>query len=81
MKFTIYSKYGCPYCNKIKQVMEIMNLDHFILVLDEDFDRQSFYEKFGVGSTFPQVIMNDDIKLGGCTETVKFLKENEVISN
>lgn len=78
MKFTIYSKPGCPYCDKIKTVMHHYNLDHVVYTLDEDFTRQQFIDKFGQGSTFPQVIMNET-KLGGCVDTVKYLKENKIV--
>jgi glutaredoxin len=77
MKFTIYSKHGCPYCDKIKQVMQLSNLDHVIYTLGENFSKEEFYAEFGNGSTFPQVVM-DDHHLGGCTDTVKYLKENGI---
>lgn len=79
MKFTVYSKEGCPYCIKIKQVLELSNLEHKVYTLGEDFSREQFYAEFGYGSTFPQVVMNDQEHLGGCTETVKYLKEQNII--
>jgi glutaredoxin len=79
MKFTVYSKNGCPFCSKIEQVLQLSNLEHKIYKLDEDFTREEFYSEFGQGSTFPQVIMNDTEHLGGCTDTVKYLQENKVI--
>ena len=79
MKFTVYSKDGCPYCSKIKQVLELANLENKIYTLNEDFTRDQFYSEFGHGSTFPQVVMDDKIHLGGCTETVKYLKEQSII--
>ena len=42
------------------------------------FDRESFFDKFEENSTFPQVLC-DDKKLGGCVDTIKFLRENNVI--
>lgn len=78
MKFTIYSKQGCPYCDKIKQVMKLSNLDHVVYTLDENFTRDEFYSEFGRGSTFPQVIM-DQHHLGGCTDTVQYLKEKGIV--
>lgn len=78
MKFTIYSKNSCPYCEKIKSVMVAYNFEHVIYTLNEDFNRQQFIDEFGVGSTFPQVIL-DDQKLGGCVDTVKYLKENNLV--
>jgi glutaredoxin len=46
--------------------------------LGEHFTKEEFYSEFGKGSTFPQVVCNDK-KLGGCTDTVKFLKENQIV--
>ena len=34
--------------------------------------------EFGNGSTFPQIICNDK-KLGGCTDTIQFLKEHQIV--
>ena len=79
MKFTVYSKNGCPYCSKVKQVLELSKLEHVIYNLGEDFDRPGFYSQFGQGSTFPQVVINDIQNLGGCTETVQYLKENKLV--
>ena len=76
--FTIYSRDGCPYCVKIKEVMKLAKLSHVVYNLGEHFDRKAFYGQFGEGSTFPQVVMNGD-NLGGCTETVKYLQENSII--
>ena len=56
MNFAVYSKDGCPYCDKIKQVMDLTKLSYVVYNLNEDFDRDSFYGEFGQGSTFPQVV-------------------------
>ena len=79
MNFTVYSKEGCPYCTKVVQVLELAKLRHVVYKLDEHFDKQSFYGQFGEGTTFPQVVINDIQHLGGCTETVKYLKENQLV--
>ena len=78
MNFTVYSRYGCPYCTKVAQVLQLAELRYVIYKLGRDFDRESFYEQFGEGSTFPQVVLNGD-NLGGCTETVSYLKENNLV--
>ena len=80
MTFTVYSKDGCPYCTKVQQVLQLAELKHIIYKLDTDYTRQEFYEKFGKGSTFPQVVC-DDKKLGGCVDTIKFLRERQVIKS
>ena len=79
MNFAIYSKDGCPFCTKIQQVMQLVELKHVIYKLNRDFTREEFYEEFGLGSTFPQVVLNENEKLGGCTETVKYLQEQNLI--
>jgi glutaredoxin len=49
-----------------------------IYTLDEDFTRQQFIDEFGQGTTFPQVILNEE-RLGGCVDTVKYLRENNFV--
>ena len=79
MKFVVYSKIGCPYCEKVKKVLELTNQLYVEYVLDENFTKKEFYSEFGEGSTFPQIVC-DDKKLGGCTDTIKFLKEQKIIN-
>jgi glutaredoxin len=78
-KFTVYSKDGCPYCTKVQQVLQLSNLEHVVYKLGIDFDRDGFYAEFGEGSTFPQVVLNDQEHLGGCTDTVQYLKEQNLV--
>ncbi len=78
MNFTVYSKDGCPYCTKVVQVLKMAHLKHVVYKLDKDFDRESFYGQFGQGSTFPQVVL-DHNNLGGCSDTVKYLQENNLV--
>ena len=78
MNFTVYSLEGCPYCDKVKEVLELAKLNHVVYKLGEHFDRKSFYGQFGQGSTFPQVVL-DQTNIGGCTETVQYLKEKKLV--
>ena len=78
MNFTIYTKDQCPYCYKVKQVLELTGNNFVEYTLGQDFTKEQFYAEFGEGSTFPQVLC-DDKKLGGCTDTVKFLKEKQIV--
>jgi glutaredoxin len=79
MKFTVYSKDGCPYCVKVQQVLTVANLEHVVYKMGKDFSREEFIAEFGKSATFPQVILDDETLLGGCTDTVKYLQENQVI--
>ena len=78
MNFAVYSKEDCPYCYKVKQVLELTGNNFVVYNLGEDFTREEFYSEFGEGSTFPQVLC-DDKKLGGSVETIKFLKEKQIV--
>ena len=78
MNFAVYSKDGCPYCTKVVQVLELAQLNHVVYKLGNQFNKDAFYGEFGNGSTFPQVVVNGR-KLGGCNETVKYLKENNMV--
>ena len=78
MTFTVYSRDGCPYCDKVQQVLILAEIKHVIYKLDRDFTRQEFYDKFGGGSTFPRVVKDDEL-IGGCMETVKYLREQKLV--
>ena len=78
MTFTVYSKDGCPYCSKVQQVLELAEIKHVIYKLNRDYTREEFYEKFGEGSTFPRVVKDDEL-IGGCMETVKYLREQKLV--
>ena len=78
MNFTVYSKDGCPFCTKVVQVLQLAKLNHVVYELGDHFERDAFYGQFGNGSTFPQVVLNGT-NLGGCTETVQYLKENKLV--
>tara|TARA_B100000287_G_C20339659_1_gene665290 strand:- start:442 stop:678 length:237 start_codon:yes stop_codon:yes gene_type:complete len=78
MNFAVYSKDGCPFCTQIVEVLNLAKMKFVVYKLDQHFDRNAFYEEFGNGSTFPQVVCNGQ-KLGGCQDTVKYLKEHNMI--
>ena len=78
MTYTIYSKDGCPFCTKVEQVLQLTEQKHVVLKLGRDYNREEFYSKFGKGSTFLRVLFGEQL-IGGCTETVKYLKENNIV--
>ena len=77
MNFAVYSKEDCPYCEKVKKVLELTGSSFVVYNLGEDFTRDGFVSEFGEGATFPQVLC-DGKKLGGSVETIKFLKEQQI---
>jgi len=78
MKFTVYSKDGCPYCTRVEKVLQLADLQHVVYKLNIDFTKEEFINEFGENTTFPQVIV-DDNHLGGCVDTIKYLKENSIV--
>ena len=80
MNFAVYTKDGCPYCEKVKQVLELTESKFVVYILDQHFNKDAFYGLFGEGSTFPQVVCEGK-KLGGCIDTIKYLKEQKIIKN
>jgi len=79
MNFTVYSKKGCDYCERIKTVLRLTGSTYVVYNLGEDFTKEEFIAEFGEGSTFPQVSC-DGKKIGGSVETVKFLKEQQKVA-
>ena len=78
MNYTVFSKDDCPYCEKIKEVLKLTGINFVVYTLGEQFNKDAFYGEFGEGSTFPQVVV-DGKKLGGCVETIEFLREKGVV--
>jgi len=76
--FTVYTKIGCPYCTKVTSVLQLAELQYVEYKLGRDFTGEEFYDEFGKGSTFPRVKHGEEL-LGGCQETVKYLKEQNLV--
>ena len=74
MNFAVYTRDGCPYCTTIKQVLDGKGYKYVEYKLGQHFEREAFYDQFGIGSTFPQVVLNNE-NLGGCNDAVKYLRE------
>ena len=78
MNVAVFSKPNCPYCDKVKKIFKLTKISYAVYNLDEHFNRDAFVSEFGEGSTFPQVIV-DGKKIGGCIDTVKYLKEKNIL--
>ena len=57
--------------------MDLSELKYIVYELDRDFTREEFYQEFGNNSTFPQIVL-DDIKVGGCQESIKYMQEQNI---
>ena len=76
--FEIYSREGCGYCVKLMSVLSKKDISYTEKKLDRDFTREEFIDRFGDKTTFPRVLHQGEI-IGGMTETVKYLKENNYV--
>ena len=74
----IYTRPGCPYCTKIKEVYRMRGWAYTEHVLNTNFTRDQFKQEFGQRATFPQVLINGRT-IGGCTESIKYLRENNYL--
>ena len=72
--FVLYSKPGCPYCVRVRELLSEKGFEYSEHMLGSDFERPEFYAKFGEGSTFPRVIMNGDL-IGGCDDTLAYFAQ------
>ena len=73
MQAEIYSKTNCVFCDKAK--MRLAKYNPKIFMLDQDFTREEFFQKFPNAKTFPQIIINNE-HVGGYHELEKWLAFN-----
>ena len=68
-------RHGCIYCEMAINLLDEKELSYKLLVLDEDFSREEFYEMVPNAKTFPQIII-DNKHVGGYHELEKWLAFN-----
>jgi len=61
---TIYSKEGCLYCVKAKDLLEEYNINCNVVKIDEDEDAKTFVVGEG-HRTVPQLYVNDTLLVEG----------------
>ena len=62
--------------DKVVQLLQFAELKHVVYKLGQHFTQEGFTDEYGVGATFPQVTFNGE-KIGGCSDTIKFLREQK----
>lgn len=85
--YTVYSKSGCPYCTKVKQLLKEHSKEFVIVDCDEYLleDKEKFLNFIEIIAgkkyrTFPMVFLGENF-VGGFTETKSFIeKENAFVS-
>jgi glutaredoxin 3 len=78
MKYVVFSKATCPFCVRVKEILEDKNLDHHIINFDED--QQEILQELKLASSWDtvpmvfQVSANGVIKfIGGCSDLERCL--------
>jgi len=78
VEIKIYSKENCVFCSKAKSVLA--SHDPEVLMLDQDFNRDQFFEIFPSAKTFPQIIIDGE-KIGGYQELERWMDLNKPDNN
>ena len=74
MKAEIYSKDHCSFCDKAK--MRLAKYNPKIFMLNKDFTREEFFQKFPNARTFPQIIIKNK-HIGTYNELEQWLAFNK----
>jgi glutaredoxin len=65
LKIVVYSKSACPQCDTVKMLLKSRALAFDEITLDDEAQRQAFYERCGPSvRQMPQVFINDQ-RVGG----------------
>ena len=77
-KFYVYGKLGCGYCDKLTSFMDTKGVKYEKFTVGVDLSVEQFLNKFGRGSTFPQVC-HDTTNIGGMKDTVRYLIDHRLV--
>lgn len=75
MKFEIYSKEGCDYCERAKNTLKIRNIPYIEHKLSDTVTKEMIQERVGDVkkiNVVPQIFM-DDSYLGGYIDLIELL--------
>tara|TARA_Y100001972_G_C7388856_1_gene203229 strand:+ start:192 stop:428 length:237 start_codon:yes stop_codon:yes gene_type:complete len=78
MKAVLWSKENCQWCDRVRQLLNSVDINYIEYKYDVDFTKQGFYSEFGEGATFPQVQI-DNKHIGGCKDTLHHLQKLNLI--
>ena len=74
MKFLIFTKYRCSYCDRAKTLIEQKGFAYESINIEEDNNIEILLEKNKYARTMPQIFINDKL-IGGYTDLVKYFEE------
>ena len=74
MKFLIFTKYRCSYCDRAKTLIEQKGYEYESINIEEDNNIEILLEKNKYARTMPQIFINDKL-IGGYTDLVKYFED------
>ena len=75
MKFLVFTKYRCSYCDRAKALIEQKaGYEYESINIEEDNNIDILLEKNKYARTMPQIFINDKL-IGGYTDLVKYFGE------
>ena len=74
MKFLIFTKYRCSYCDRAKTLIEQKGFEYESINIEEDNNIELLLEKNKYARTMPQIFINDKL-IGGYTDLVKYFED------
>ena len=74
MKFLIFTKYRCSYCDRAKTLIEQKGYEYESINIEEDNNIDILLKKNKYARTMPQIFINDKL-IGGYTDLVEYFEE------
>ena len=74
MKFLIFTKYRCSFCDRAKTLIEQKGYEYESINIEEDNNIELLLKKNKYARTMPQIFVNDKL-IGGYTDLVKYFEE------
>ena len=74
MKFLIFTKYRCSYCDRAKGLIEQKGYEYESINIEDDNNIDILLEKNKYARTMPQIFINDKL-IGGYSDLVKYFEE------
>lgn len=78
MQVILYSKDNCQECERIKMLLDRLNVFQLEYKLSKDFNEKQFIAEFGTEAQYPQVAI-DYQHIGGLKETLHYLKQKGIV--
>lgn len=73
MKFEIYFRDNCPYCDLAKALLTEKEYEYTAYKIGVDVDRLDVLKKFPTMKTVPIIVLNNNL-IGGYTELLKWIE-------